>query len=210
LTPPATTRTVLLSYAIVGPGVRVTRRAERDACCPGIQVTHVLTGTYALRVNGPLQVVHGNHMGRLVPREAIAPETDVLLEAGDTAVSTVDLTLMYANPGTDSVHLVVARLGSRVPPPRTMIDDLATRRESSPAPPLPSGPLLVTLQRATLPPDGILPAPSPGTFRTVLTGLALAPLETGRDGSVQNRGRRPVVVYALTLHLVDSVAGPHP
>ena len=83
-------------------------------------------------------------------------------------------------------------------------------QEASPTPPLPPGPLTVTLQQAVLAAEGILPAPPSGVFRIVMAGLALAPLETRRDGAVQNRGRAPVVVYALSVGPVGSNAGTRP
>jgi hypothetical protein len=205
--PPATTRDFLMWYAVVGPGVRVTSPATQGPCCPGTQVTHVLSGTYALRVAGPLRVLHGEHTGRSSPPEAVAPGTEVVLRAGDTAVADIDLLTTYANTGTDSVHLVVERLGSHESSSPATTFFLPNGDESSQAPLLSRGPLAITLQQATLAADGLLPAPPPGDFRTVMTRLALASLETERDGAVQNLGQTAVVVYALTLHPVGSAGG---
>jgi hypothetical protein len=49
----------------------------------GLQVTHVLTETFVLCVDGPLQVVRGDHEGKRAPREAIALGTDVMLHTAD-------------------------------------------------------------------------------------------------------------------------------
>jgi hypothetical protein len=205
---PTTTRDFLMWYAVVGPGVRVTSPAAQGTCCPGTQFTYVLSGTYAVRVVGPLQVLHSEHEGQTSPPEAVAPGTEVVLHAGDTAISAVDVLTTYANAGTDSVHLVVERLGSHVPPPPALTFFIPNAHESSQVPLLSPGPLAITLQQATLAADGILSAPPPGDVRTVLAGLALVPLETARDGAVQNLGQTPVVVYAVTLHPVGSEGGP--
>ena len=114
--PPATGRTVLLWYAIVGPGVRVTRAGEPGECCPGIQFTHGLSGAFALRGDGLLQVVRGD-AGRVGSPETVAPRTEVVLGAGDTAVDAAELPTTHANPGTTTAHLVAWRLRNRVPPP---------------------------------------------------------------------------------------------
>ena len=208
--PPRSERSLLLAYAIVGPGVSVTSPTELGPCCPGIQFSHVLTGTFALRSDGMFQVVRGARAGTRAPPEAIAPGTQVRLHAGETAVFALDRPLQFANPGTEAVQLIEGSIGSRLPTPHTPRDIFATAAGAATAPPLPSGPTVVTLQQATLSPEGILAAPLVGDFRTVLAGLALARLAAGRDGAVQNRGRTPVVVYALTRHPVDAAAESQP
>jgi hypothetical protein len=204
---PATTRHLFMWYAIVGRGVRTTSHEQPVGCCPGLRFTHVLSGTLSLQVDGPLSVIHDAALEHGARSETILPKTEVVLHPGDIAVYAEDLAATLGNPGRVSVHLVGVQLLSRPAPPLSPEDFVAPRPGFVPAPFLPAGPVVITLQQAELAPGAILPAPLTGDFRMVMTGLDLAPLVTGRDGAVQNGGQQSVVVYAVTLHPIGSESG---
>jgi hypothetical protein len=63
------------------------------------------------------------------------------------------------------------------------------------------------LQRTTLAPEAVFPAPPSGSLQVVMTGPELGTLGERSDGSAQNLGREPVVVYALALESAAASAG---
>jgi hypothetical protein len=67
------------------------------------------------------------------------------------------------------------------------------------APALPSGPVEATLIRATLPPQGALPAPPPDSLILEVGAEGDASIGQGADGSLRNIGPQEETVYALTL-----------
>jgi hypothetical protein len=196
----------LIWYATIAPGTEVAIPAELVQCCPGPQIEHVLAGELTLRVQGPLQVVRATG-GTPLPAKAIASGTEVVLLAGDTAVYDFELPATYHNAGTDPVQLVAGGLfaGSPSAPPADYA--IATTKERYPAPSVPSGPVTVMLQRTTLAPEAVFPAPPSGSLQVVMTGPELGTLGERSDGSAQNLGREPVVVYALALESAAASAG---
>jgi len=190
----------LIWYATIDPETEVAIPPDPIACCPGPQIAHVLAGELALHVEGPLQVLRGSPGGTRVPPEEVAPRTEVILQAGDTAVYDFELPATYRNAGPEEVHLVAGGLFAGSPPTPPPGYAIATVKERYPAPVLPPGPLTATLQQASLAPESIFPAPPSGSLRVVMTGPEVGTLGERGDGSVENLGREPVVVYALTVH----------
>jgi hypothetical protein len=94
-----------LWYASLEPGVQITVPVEMFACCPGPLIEHVLAGELTLRVDGPLRVVRGAIAGTPTPEE-IPPGTEVVLQAGDSAIYAQGPSREYANLGTEPVQLV--------------------------------------------------------------------------------------------------------
>jgi hypothetical protein len=196
----------LIWYATIDPETEADIPPEPIACCPGPQIAHLLAGELALRVDGPLQVQHASPDGTQAAEE-IAPGTEVVLQAGDTAIYSFELPATYRNAGPDPVHLLGGGLFAGSPPNPPVAYAIATVRERYPAPVLPPGPLAATLQRATLAPGEIFPAPPPGSVRVVTPGPELGTLGERGDGSAKNLGEEPVVVYALTLHPITPNGG---
>jgi hypothetical protein len=121
-----------------------------------------------------------------------------VLQPGDTAVYAYDTPAEYANLGTTPVRAVGGELGVGVMPgaavPLTFID----YGEKYPLPPLPPGPVQATIVRATLPPDGLSPAPPTGSL-TLAVGESDISLGENSDGSLRNINPREVTIYVLTL-----------
>jgi hypothetical protein len=203
--PTASSPSFVIWYATIAPGTEVAIPSELVECCPGPQIEHVLAGELTLRVEASLQVVRAATGGTPVPAEAVAPGTEVVLRPGDTAVYGLELPVTYHNAGSDPVHLVAGGFFAGSPPAPPADYAIPTFKERYPAPTPPPGPLTMTLQRTTLAPEAVFPAPPSGSLQVVMTGPELGTLGERSDGSVQNLGREPVVVYALAL---ESAAAP--
>jgi hypothetical protein len=171
------------------------------ACCPGPHIEHVLAGELGVRVEGPLRVLRASPDGTPAPAERVAPGTEVVLRPGDTAVYGLELAATYRNAGWAPVHVAAGGIFAGSPPVPPAGYAIPSVAERYPAPEPPPGPLAVTLQRATLAPEGIFPAPPTGSMQVVMTGPEPGALAERGDGSVENLGREPVVVYALVLSL---------
>jgi hypothetical protein len=199
----------ILWHATIAPETEVAIPAELVECCPGPQLEHVLAGELTLRVEGPLQVLRATSGGTPAPSGAVAPGTDVVLRPGDTAVYNLDLPATYHNAGTEPVHLVAGGLFAGTPPTppaEYAIDAVKSRDLTSPLPP---GPLTVTLQRTTLAPAAVFPAPPAASLQLVMTVPEFGTVAERSDGSAQNLGQVPLVLYALVLHPTAS-AGATP
>ncbi len=58
----------------------------------------------------------------------------------------------------------------------------------------------MTLQRTTLAPEAVFPAPPLGAMQLVMTVPEFGTVAERSDGSAQNLGQVPLVLYALILH----------
>jgi hypothetical protein len=207
--PTTTHPAFILWHGTIAPKADVAISAQLVACCPGPQIGHVLAGELTLRVEGPLQVLRSTSAGTPVPVEEVAPGTDVVLRPGDTAVYALDLPTTYHNAGTEPVHLVAGGLFAGTPPTppaEYTIDAVKSRDLTSP---LSAGLLTVTLQRTTLAPEAVFPAPPSGSMQLVMTVPEFGTVAERSDGSAQNLGQVPLVMYALVLHPTAS-AGSTP
>src|SRR5687767_4774941 len=151
----------ILWRATIEPGFRVAIPAESVACCPGPQLNHVLAGELTLRVDGPLQVVRAGADGSPAPLEDVPPGTEVILRPGDSAIYRFEFPSEYANAGSERVHFVSGGLFGDSPPGPPGAYVLTNFDEVYPVSSLPSGPVTLSLGRATLAPDAALPAPPP-------------------------------------------------
>jgi quercetin dioxygenase-like cupin family protein len=185
-------RTFNVWHVELEPGARVPISGQ----LPGPQMTHVVTGELTVRVDGPLAVYRGGGIG--AKEEQVPPGTEVVLQPGDTAVYAYDSPAEYANLGASPVRVVGGELGVGVMPgaavPLTFIDF----GEKYPLPALPPGPVQATIVQATLPPDGLFPAPPAGSLRLAV-GESEISLGENSDGSLRNIYPREITVYVLTL-----------
>ena len=205
--PTASSPAFVIWYATIDPETEVAVPTELVACCPGPQIEHVLAGALTVRVEGPLQIVRGATRGTPAPLEQVPPGTETVLHPGDTGVYAFDLPVTYRNAGSEPVHVVAGGFFGGSPPAPPADYAIPSSNVRYPAPPLPPGPVQVTLQRTTLPPDGVFPAPPSGAVQLVMTGPELGTLGERSDGSAQNLGREPVDVYALILIPTGAGAG---
>ena len=198
--PTTSSPSFLIWYATIAPDREVVIPRELVACCPGPQIEHVLAGELTLRVEGSLQVQRGAMGGTPMPAEDVPPGTEVVLRPGDTAVYSLELPVTYHNAGTEPVHLVAGGFFAGSPPAPPADYAIPSLKERYPAPTLPPGPVTATLHRTTLAPEGVFPAPPSGAMQVVMFGPGTGTLGERSDGSVENLGREPLVVYALILH----------
>ena len=208
--PPAESRLFILGLVTMEPERHAVSPAEVFDCCPGPQFEHVLAGELSLRVEGPLQIVHAGAEGPPGPVEEVAPGMEVVLRPGDTAIYQTQLTTEYNNRGTEPVRFVQSALFPEFPPDAPagssvgMTTDTWDHAYLVPSPP--PGPLVATLQRATLPPDGVFSAPPAGALQLVIAAPGSPALAKTSAGAVRNTGQEPAVVYALTLRPANAGA----
>src|SRR3954452_25619058 len=88
-----------LWYGTIDPGVQADISAELVDCCSGPQFLHVLSGALTVRVDGPVQVVRGSTSDTPTPMEEIAPGTEIVLRAGESARHRFEHPAVYANEG---------------------------------------------------------------------------------------------------------------
>ena len=201
-------RILLIWQATIHPDMDFTLSAETVACCPGPLMDHVLEGELTVRVEGPLRVARVGTGATPGPVEEVAPGTEVVLRSGETALYDQASPIQYANRGTEPVQLASGGLfigdPQPVPPPGYLINNFDA---VSPVPPLPAGPVAFTLERVTLAPGAVLPAPLHGAVHVVTSGPQVAYLPEAADGSITNLLRESVVAYVLTLLPAGSRAG---
>jgi hypothetical protein len=208
--PAATERLFFLGLVTIEPEGHAVSPTEVYSCCPGPQFEHVLEGELSLRVEGPLQIVHAGGDGTPGPTEEVVPGTEVVLQPGDTAIYQTQLTTEYNNRGAEPVRFVQSGLFPEPPPdaPAGSSVGMTTDALEFEYPVLspPPGPLVATLQRATLPPDGLFPAPPSEALQLVVAAPGSPSLAKTSDGAVRNTGQEPALVYALTLQPADGGA----
>ena len=197
--PEAPLHDFLLWQASIDPGVSVDVPAGYGTCCPGPLLTHVVSGTLLLRVDGRLQISRAGTPATPGPLEPGIPGSEVVLRPGDTALWRFEQPARLVNPGPDPLRLVSGGLfGGSVPGPLAgyqLLDFI----ELVPAPPLPPGPVSMELVRVTLPPGTEVVAAPVGALRLALRESGAGILERQATGALGNIGQRPVVVAVLTL-----------
>ncbi len=200
-------RIFFIWQATIQPDVHLTFPAEMFACCPGPLIDHVLAGELTVRVEGPLRILRAGTAAMPGPVEEVAPGTEVVLRAGDTAHYDQALTVEYANRGAEPIQLAVGGLfigHQPLVPVGYMINNFDV---ISPVPPLSAGPVTFTLERVSLAPGAVLPAPPTGAVRAVTSGPQVAYLPKASDGSVTNLVRQPIEAYVQTLLPAGSQVG---
>jgi hypothetical protein len=157
-----------------------------------------LEGELSVRVEGPLRVFRGS---AVAPGSGdVPPGTEVTLRPGDTVVYSYELPVEYANHGSSPVRIVgggiFAGAVRNIPAASSQFLDF---NEEYSVPALPTGPVDVTLVRATLPPGGEVPAPPSGALVLEVGASGDADVAQRVDGSLHNIGPLETTIYVLTL-----------
>jgi hypothetical protein len=117
--------------------------------------------------------------------------------------------MTYANRGAEPVRLIGGQLvemgGTFGVSPAGYTVNVTDERDLNE--PLGAGPMTFELERVTLTPGAVLPAPPDGALRVMTSGPSVVYLAGGSDGSVSNVLKEPVVAYALTLRPAGSLVG---
>lgn len=198
-------------HATIEPNVDVAMAAEPVTGREGPRIEHVVAGTLTLRVDGALQVVRAGFAGTPGPVEEITPGAEVVLQAGDTALFAQKLAMSFANRGAEPVRLIGGQLvelgGTLTQGASSAGYTVNVTDERDLTEPLGPGPMTFELERVTLAPGAVLPAPPEGALRVMTSGPRIVYLAKGSDGSISNVLKEPVVTYALTLLPAGSEAG---
>lgn len=174
---------------------RTTSRAQ----IPGFQLHHVLEGELTLTAERSLQLYRSGETLGVVSGAEVPPGTPIVLHPGDTVVFPFDQKITYDNRSSTPVQLVGGGLfsghGGWFPEAFTLID----YNEQYPVDKLPPGPVQVSLARATLPPEGEIPAPPAGSLVFDVGAVKESDIAKRMDGSLRNIGPEVAAIYVLTL-----------
>jgi hypothetical protein len=146
----------LVWHMIAQPGGSETRAADETQ--PGVEANLVLEGTYTVQVDGPVRVIHADGT-----TEDLAPGTEVMVGPGEAWID-LDLraSATFRNAGSTPAVFVgvgfwaqTATSDRSTTDPPSSVDGMGT--SLSPGDWAQAGPLIVTLQRVTLPPGARVP-----------------------------------------------------
>lgn len=174
-----------------------TPATPEGTCCQGPQLTHVLTGELAVHVSGPMHVFRGVDQ---VLADPVPPGTAVVLFPGDTVVHDFSVPSEYSNHGTTPAQIVNAGLytGSSLTYFSKAVSFLDASQEFHQGP-FPSGPVTMSLLQATLPPNGVFPAPPPGSLDLEVGKDGDASVGKNGDGSFVNIATADQTIYAVVV-----------
>src|SRR4051794_12185715 len=143
-------------------------------CCTGPRLNYVLEGTYTVRSEGPVQVLRSD----AERWEDVPAGTEIVLEPGDALLSWMNDSFDAVNASSDPVELLDGILfdgkmttdpipQERSGPPARKFHDQDIMLEQQP---VPSEPVILRLQKTTLPKGGVLPRP-PGAILQLAVSL---------------------------------------
>jgi hypothetical protein len=202
-----------LNHYTVAPG----STARWDwTCCTGTRLDYILSGTYAIRGDGPTRVLHAG----AATWEDVPAGTEVTLGSGDALLSRMEDAFDAVTSGAEPVELLDGVLfqgeptDDPVPHERSGVRAWSYHdQDLSLAPqPVPPGPTTLRLRQATLAAGGVLPRP-PGAVLQFAVGLdeeALVVTQsptTDTPFELRNLGESPATVYILSLEPADAGDG---
>ena len=177
-------------------------------CCTGPRLNYVLEGTYTVRSEGPVQVLR-NDTERW---EDVPAGTEIVLEPGDALLSWMNDSFDAVNASSDPVELLDGILFDG----GMTTDPIPQKSSGGPAwsfhdqdimltqQPVPSEPVILRLQKTTLPKGGVLPRP-PGAILQLAVSLDPADVVTTENPhnpnpfELRNVGGEPATIYVLSL-----------
>jgi hypothetical protein len=205
-----------LTHITLPAGATAAWNAESGACCPGIRVDYVVSGSYTLQPSIPGWVVRAGQSSL----DVVATGTNLTLGPGDTTIFQNEATLIYTNAGETPVEMLFwivfdATNGEYTNDPipaGTTIHDSDIRFS---LPSIPLGPAVVRLRLVELAPDEQI-APPAGVVQSAVTLPAGGPgtpaptsrIATGRDGNALNLGSKAGHVYVMTWEPLNPPATP--
>lgn len=180
-----------------------TPASPEGTCCHGPQFTHVLAGELTVHVAGPMLVLRGQDQ---LLDDPLPPGANVVLQPGDTVIHDFSIPSEYTNAGTTPVQIVNAGLytGSDLPFWSNAVRYLDGTQEFHRAP-FPPGPVTFSLLQATLPPDGVFPAPPPGALAIEVGQDGDAGVGKNGDGSFVN-----IMTTDQTIYTIVAAPGGRP
>jgi hypothetical protein len=177
-------------------------------CCTGPRLNYVLEGTYTVRGDGPIQVLRSG----AERWEDVPAGTEIVLEPGDALLSWMNDSFDAVNASSDPVELLDGILFDG----EMTTDPIPQEPSGRPAwsfhdqdimltqQPVPSEPVILRLQKTTLPKGGVLPRP-PGAILQLAVSLDPADVVTTENPhnsnpfELRNVGGEPATIYVLSL-----------
>ena len=177
-------------------------------CCTGPRLNYVLEGTYTLRSEGPVQVRRSD----AERWEDVPAGTEIVLEPGDALLSWMNDSFDAVNASSDPVELLDGILFDG----EMTTDPIPQEPSGRPAwsfhdqdimltqQPVPSEPVILRLQKTTLPKGGVLPRP-PGAILQLAVSLDAGDVVTTENPhnpnpfELRNVGGEPATIYVLSL-----------
>jgi hypothetical protein len=168
-----------------------------STCCTGLRLDYVLTGSFTMRNEGPVQLLPAGTS----TWETIAAKTKITLNPGDAILSRMQDAFAAENANVTPVELVEGVLFEGTvnddPIPEGWVyhdQDILHRLI-----PVPSGPVILRLHEATLDPGADLRLPPGAVLQVAVTLDEQATVGTRGDFDKRNVGKAPVALYVLTL-----------
>jgi hypothetical protein len=195
-----------LNHQTIPASVTASWGPESGACCPGVRVDYVLSGTYTMRSNMAGWVVRAGESNL----DGVVAGADLVLGPGDASIFQNEATITYANGGPDPVEMLFWIVfdgvnGGYSTDPTPAGAEMHDSDIRFALPSVPFGPALVRLRLVELAPEERL-APPDGAVQFAVTlppsmpGTAVAAnrIATESDGSAVNLGSAAGLVYVLT------------
>jgi hypothetical protein len=168
-----------------------------STCCTGLRLDYVLTGSFTMRNEGPVQLLPAGTSAW----DTVTAKTEITLNPGDAILLRMQDAFAAENANTTPVELVEGVLFEGTvnddPIPHGWVyhdQDMVSRLI-----PVPSGPVSLRLHEATLDPGAALPLPPGAVLQLAVTLDAQATVGTRGDFDKRNLGKAPVALYVLTL-----------
>jgi len=168
-----------------------------STCCTGPRLDYVLTGSFTMRNEGPVQLLPAGTS----TWETITAKSEITLNPGDAILLRMQDAFAAENANVTPVELVEGVLFEGTvnddPIPQGWVyhdKDIVHRLI-----PVPSSPVTLRLLEATLDPDATLPLPSGAVLQLAVTLDEQATVGTRGDFDKRNLGKAPVALYVLTL-----------
>jgi hypothetical protein len=206
-----------LTHFTIPPGSSGRYEPTRfsDTCCTGVRLSYVLEGTYAVRGDGPMQVMRN---GTDTWKEMWVG-TEIVVTPGDALLSRMEDSFDATNAGATPVELLDGELFegdvSTDPIPQDRAGASAWRSHDQDIlftpQAVPPGLVILRLQQATLPNGGVLPPP-PGVILHWAVSLdvddvVITEKPDNPDAfSLRNLGVGPATVYVLSLQSAGTEA----
>jgi hypothetical protein len=168
-----------------------------STCCTGLRLDYVLTGSFTMRNEGPVQLLPAGTS----TWETITAKTEITLNPGDAILLRMQDAFAAENTNATPVELVEGVLFEGTvnddPIPQGWVyhdHDIVHRLI-----PVPSRPVTLRLLEATLDPGAALPLPPGAVLQLAVTLDTQATVGTRGDFDKRNLGKAPVALYVLTL-----------
>jgi hypothetical protein len=197
----------IIEHVTVVPDKPIRATSAMGACCPGVQVDYMLSGSATYRSDAPAGVSRDPGSGAWEP---VPAGTEITLHDGEAYWRRSDAGWQMTNLGSEDVQLLHLILTANTYPSWPPGWNWHNYHWAFPAPSGPLGELEVTVRRQDLAAGAEVAAPPAGDAQATLDLdiSAGANIFQGGDGAARNNGDAPATVYVLVLHPSGALATP--